>query len=103
MFSTFFFFLVVSRNFLWGTLPGNFQNFALVPPYVFSKILNKNIRGDPYDFFRFFQKIYKNTLVPPLMVFRANRREIFYLKSLREVKKISAAGEKFFDKRLFLS
>ncbi len=41
------FFLVVSRNFLWGTLPGNFQNFALVPPYVFFENFGGKHNGEP--------------------------------------------------------
>ena len=72
------FFLVVSRNFLWGTLPGNFQNFALVPPYVFSKIFEQKHKGDPYDFFRFFQQIYKNTLVPPYGFSRRQARNFLF-------------------------
>jgi hypothetical protein len=32
----------IARNFLWGALPGNFQNFALVPVFFekFPKSIN---------------------------------------------------------------
>ena len=47
-----------------GSIPGIFgtgfeKKFTLVPPSVFSKIFEKNIKGDQGDFFQFFQKLIK--------------------------------------------
>ena len=56
-----------------GSIPGIFgtgfeKKFTLVPPYVFSKIFEKNIKGDQGDF---FQKLIKKSRSCQRVIFSA--------------------------------